>query len=204
MSREIPILFSAPMVRAILAGTKTMTRRLVKPQPEPWPANPAFLRRSDDLLTLEQLAARSPYGAPGAKLWVRETFSLEQAAETDDTISYRSDGACHERDGERICSRAPFKVGADALRWKPAIFMPRWASRITLEVTSVRVERLQEISEEDAKAEGVDSVSLSDVPRNCTLTHRDDFAQLWDTINGKKAPWASNPWVFVVSFRRLP
>jgi len=124
------------------------------------------------------LASRCPYGQPGHKLWVRETHMDLGAC-----YLYRADpGAETER-----------ALVAPGQRWKPAIHMPRAASRITLEVTGVRVERVASISESDAIAEGID-VTDGEQP---SVT----FARLWDSINGQRAPWQSNPWVWVVAFR---
>jgi hypothetical protein len=170
---ERPILFSGSMVRAILAGTKTVTRRIVRA--------PKSMR---DLASL-----RCPYGAPGDRLWVRETWQTETHPDDRDAakVSYRADGEVH-------CE-------GDRWTWRPSIHMPRWASRITLNVVSTRMERLHSITEEDAIAEGVDAVSVADVPRNGTLSRVADFAQLWQMINGKRAPWASNPPVWRVEFK---
>lgn len=179
--KERPILFSAPMVRAIVAGTKTQTRRIVKPGvlEDGWP--------------IAYAAERCPYGAPGDRLWVRETWA--KAGEVGDDIEYRADN--------------PDPLGA---RWRPSIHMPRWASRLLLEVTAVRVERLQDISEDDACAEGVqeldgtlDELALYARAKKmgeCATDSRVWFAELWDSINGTRAPWASNPFVWVVSFKR--
>ncbi len=190
--RERPILFSSPMVRALLAGTKTQTRRLVKPGvlDEGWPAVAP--------LAIASAADRCPYGAHGDRLWVRETFN---------TI------------GGRHFYRA---AAAKCNRWKPAIHMPRAASRLDLDVTGVRVERLQDITEEDVIAEGVQlAVTEEGRPLIAALTPyqpgkpirdwtiadywRSEYACLWDAINGKRAgaDWASNPWVWVVSFKRF-
>lgn len=181
--KEIPIIFSAPMVRAILAGKKHQTRRLVKPdgvlvdgggQPftQRWDGSEQVNWRRD---------VRCPYGVAGDKLWVRETWRHQASPHTVSSCRYRVDETPEN----------------DHYQWRPSIFMPRWASRITLEVTSVRAERLQEISEADAAAEGI-----AHVPPDSRLVPL--YAQLWDSLNAKRAPWASNPWVFVVSFQRLP
>jgi hypothetical protein len=200
--KERPILFSAPMVRAILSGTKTMTRRIVKPQPrqEPitngsadgtytmWPNDDACLEWADviaDPIYYAQ-AGFCSYGAPGDRLWVRETWQ-----ESDRGVHFRAD--------------TDIMPGT----WRPSIFMPRWASRITLEIADVRVERVQDISEEDAQAEGVQvtpghlSRPIGSKEQPTPYSHRQAFAALWDTINGKRAPWDSNPWVWVVSFCRI-
>lgn len=180
--KERPIIFSGPMVRALLAGTKTQTRRVYRARP------------------VDNIAAEhgpvwslpSPYGAPGDRLWVRETmdYSAEHA-----NFYYAAD---RRGVGEYVYARL---VARD---WKPrtvpSIHMPRWASRITLEVTEVRVQRVQDISEEDARAEGV-------LPAGANPSHykpaRDLFRTLWNDINEDRAPWASNPWVWALTFKRV-
>ena len=214
--KERPILFSGPMVRALLAGTKTMTRRVVKApvdfigagwkdgpdwnDPGSWgwedPENPSHF------LTLAREPSREdcsypiacPYGVPGDRLWVREAFvSGYEADDSGYLITEDADG--NELD-ERVWYRADCEdfrwYGDDGesvpVPWKPSIHMPRWASRLTLEITGVRVERVQEISEADAIAEGCDSA--------------DGFRELWGSINGDGA-WDANPWVWVVVFRQV-
>ena len=172
--KERPILFSGEMVRAILDGRKTQTRRVVKPQPPPLGG-----------------FVKNPYGQPGDRLWVRETWAL------DDKYYYRADGAVGDRCG----------------KWKPSIHMPRAASRITLEITGVRVERLQEITISDIYAEGAitdewlewrDDVSGVGMPAGSRIENeRDVWEKLWDSINGKTYPWKSNPWVWVIEFKRI-
>lgn len=169
--KERPILFSGEMVRAILAGTKTMTRRICKRQPQ------------SDLGASDMSKRGSPYGVPGDRLWVRETWALWDVGETEPRTIFRVD---------EDKSRTP-------RRWKPAIHMPRALSRIDLEVTAVRVERLQDIAEEDARAEGMDP----HYPPTVTEPHATLFQITWDSINGKRAPWSSNPWVWCVSFKRV-
>lgn len=210
--KERPILFSAPMVRAILAGTKTQTRRVVKQQPVfdiyrrdwRWESKSAIATWSGDRplsAALRGLCTHCPYGETGDRLWVRETFAV-----------------CGR--GEAPVYRADSRVEVPGVRWKPSIFMRRMESRITLGVTGVRVERLQEISEADAKAEGVERdptpddpagredprevgyPSASDVAHAEATKHRRWYAALWDDINGNGS-WASNPWVWVVEFRRV-
>lgn len=222
-----PILFSAPMVRAILAGTKTQTRRVVKPQPV---ANHrgkfSFSTFTDD----EGIEAywqnnplwgpvRCPYGRPGQGLWVRETFALEN------TRDYEGDAGIDEPEGPvkwveggayRLIPRyrataphtelmiAPTEADEIGMRWTPSIHMPRWASRITLEITDVRIERLQEISAGDALAEGINPHSVFPwMPDEIISTDPDvsRYAVLWESINGAGS-WAANPWVWVVEFRR--
>lgn len=207
---ERPILFSGPMVRAILDGSKSQTRRVVRGQKRiahdvtnfnlgafwGWAANDAAVRE------LGSQNLQCPYGTPGERLWVRESFTWRRG--NGIRPWYRADGEQPTReDGQPI----PWDAGP---RWHPSIHMPRRICRITLEVTDVRVERLQDISEDDARAEGVDDgpgrgshVYPSPRAARGPLGHRGVFRELWDTINGKRAPWASNPWVWAVSFRRV-
>ncbi len=156
---------SAPMVRAILEGRKTMTRRVIKFNLS---GRVEFKNRQWHIADPNAILA-CPYQI-GQTLWVRESFNYDE-----DTIYYKADG------------NHPSKY-----KWKPSIFMPRWASRITLEVTDIKVERLQEISEEDAQKEGLKLLQGGIVS---------EFAVLWDSINGKKYPWVSNPWVWVIGFK---
>ena len=188
--KERPILFSAPMVRALLAGTKTQTRRVVKPQPVELPDfnrgglsynvrgsvyrawNPAVMDPS------------CPYGRRGDRLWVREAWTQ----------------ACHPpRPGAEVFYRADGEIAPELGPWIPSIHMFRWASRITLEIVSVRVERLRDISEADAMAEGAEPYRLPVHPAREALRHVDGFSNLWESINGPGS-WASNPWVWVVEF----
>lgn len=192
-----PILFSAPMVRALLAGTKTQTRRAVRPQPD-WVHEGGAERRSGADFAM----IRCPYGVPGDRLWVRETWTFGV-------------GDCGHRD-----DGGPYRYGADggfSARWRPSIHMPRVASRITLEVTGVRVERLQAISEADCMAEGVQGhplrpddgwpictgfmVGADDGKTTLHPKPQDAYRRLWESINGAGS-WAANPWVWVVEFKR--
>ena len=190
--KERGILFSAPMVRALLAGTKTQTRRAMRVQQTL--GRPEYPGRRDKsgfstvhwLDTPEGIAgaiAACPYGQPGSKLWIRETHMDLGAC-----FLYRAnDGAEAER-----------SLVAPGQRWRPSIHMPRIASRITLELTGVRVERLQDISEADALAEGVRSKHTAD----CHYSARESYSVLWETINGPGS-WDANPWVWVLTFRRV-
>lgn len=195
--KERPILMSAPMVRAILAGTKTQTRRVVKPQPRILAGE--LLCWKDDALTDDQMAACSPYGQPGDRLWVRETFSGPWCMEAQDGIAAappskwgESSEIWYWADGE--------PTYGDWTRPRPSIHMPRWASRITLEVTGVRVERLQDISTSDAEAEGWPG---PDAENSISSTYPIAwYSKLWEEINGPGS-WTANPWVWVVEFKRL-
>lgn len=228
--KERPILFSAPMVRALLDGSKTQTRRIVKPQPVELPD---FNRGGLSInvggakyqtFSPEMYRHRCPYGQAGDLLWVRETWrhtasSLDEArAITEDIMSgsavdWRADYV------ERLIKTGEFtredaEVSSDFETWKPSIHMPRWASRILLEIVRVRVELLQGISEEDALTEGIESLTYGGLTtfRNYALT--DDEAEvspmlestiesyrtLWESINGAGS-WNANPWVLVVEFK---
>jgi hypothetical protein len=199
-----PILFSAPMVRALLAGTKTQTRRIVKPQPEvcgaDWLAKrrdgPAqflyYWPRGDGYAVNDRFVAEScPYGQPGDRLWVRESIHRGDAC-----ARYSADGS--------VVNLADWRWKRDNL---PSIHCPRELSRITLEITGVRVERLQGISEVDAKAEGIRWTDAG--PLHAHLdggfnfpTARDAYERLWGDINGPGS-WDANPWVWVVEFKRI-
>ena len=176
--KERPILFSGPMVRAILVGNKTQTRRVIKPQPNSVRASALVSSGLEDGHGNE---LRCPYGKPGDHLWVRETWAALHPG-TDDVMS--------EVDPQPpICSLAYMADNRNINgNWRTSIFMPRWASRITLEITGIRIQRLSEISHADGKAEGFDSL--------------DAFALLWDRINEKRGyGWHANPWVWAVEFR---
>ena len=193
--KERPILFSGSMVRAILDGSKTQTRRIVKKVPE------IMNQRNEFCVPLP-----SPYGVTGDRLWVRETGwerpertarMMREGADTWKKYYYDADGYNNDGDHEQ------FK--AWGFKRRPSIFMPRWASRITLEVTDVRVQRLQEISDDDVQAEGFprDDSPPHDGTRLNANGRRILFNGLWDDINGERAPWASNPWVWCVTFSRV-
>lgn len=163
-----PILFQSDMVRAILDGRKTQTRRVVKPQPQGFDAH--------------KMDWGCPYGQPGDLLWVRETVWIE----SDGTPVYRADGEFLDGWTQR------------GLRWRPSIHMPRWASRLTLRVTGVRVQRLQEISCADAACEGMGFHGCMGIPGDKEWL-RMHFQQLWEDINGVES-WGANPWVWVIEF----
>ena len=186
--RERPILFTGAMVRAILSGSKSQTRRVVKYQApdlvddDGWP----LVDRSID--GIGEVRGACPYGQSGDQLWLQETWAAPHAY---DHLPPRL-----IPQGARIHYAATEDRGG--LLWRPSIHMPRWASRITLEVTGVRVERLQDISEADALAEGVSAI-LDEMRR---ATPRCDFQALWQSINGPGS-WDANPWVWIVEFKRI-
>lgn len=176
---ERPILFSAPMVRALLDGTKTQTRRVAKP------------KRS-----IEPMTDECRYGQPGDRLWVREAWREW----SDAAWHYAADGLVLPKQRDRdlaafLAQRAPLTW--ESYRWRPSIHMPRAASRITLEVTDVRVERLHKISRGDAMAEGCPFANLQDGESPVRW-----YEYLWRAINGPDS-WDANPWVWVVEFRRV-
>lgn len=225
--KERPILFSGPMIRAILDGRKTVTRRPVKGgqiprldypgHDEPWVAVGQQHRRYGFVVygrTEEACAAKlgefgaCPYGRRGERLWVRETW-LEDP-EDDGSWGYTQYMGCKGSSLSDIPKRFQkpdhciFRAswnGSD-LRWRPSIHMPRWASRILLEITDVRVERLQDISEEQAIAEGVKSCERDIDPDGNDFSPVELFGGLWTSINGAES-WAANPWVWVVEFKRV-
>lgn len=229
--RERPILFSAPMVRALLAGTKTQTRREVKPQTAILTDEMARAFGVQPPLVENSAVVRCPYGAVGDRLWVKETWKADQVWDdfrptdipTGEPILYTAD--------DHATRIVPFGWG----RGRPSIFMRRWMSRIILEIVSVRVERLNDISESDAHGEGIfrkdygrvcghfgkwQDVGECSAPEHthpqlpgwqwretsshteCLDTARGAFANLWNHVNGPSA-WCANPWVWVLEFKRV-
>lgn len=197
--KERPTLFSYAMVRAILAGQKTVTRRVVKPPHD-------FLLAGG--AKLEHLA-RVPF-AVGDRLWVRETWGLRRHHDVTDWNRASVKGV-RFRDEWVLDYRADWGPSQEACFWRPSIHMPRWASRLTLAVTDVRAERLQNITEEQAKAEGItgpfdvgyQAYRIPDDSKPRFSSARAAFECLWDSINGKRGgrAWAYNPWVWAVSFQ---
>lgn len=191
MTKERPILFSGAMVRAILAGRKTQTRRVAKPVKHP---DFGDLYRPGALALEPQhvIERVCPYGRFADRLWVRETWGFNpDFPGMHNRACYRADPG-HEYDG---------------IRWKPSIHMPRSTCRLVLEITGVRVERLNDCSEEDARAEGcapawLDAEDDTRVQAEAPPTYRQGFARLWRDINGP-GTWAENPWVWVLEFRRI-
>ena len=209
--KERPILFSGAMVRAILEGRKTVTRRPVKRLALKWLEDgfePGFVADPDN--------AMCPYGQPGDRLWVREAWQLHEKFTDNCVVVYKANERnswteFHRRfpvEVSRGTQAKPFQTNG----FRPSIHMPRWACRILLEITAVRIERLQDISEEQAEAEGVErpenitNVDVWDGTErelfNAMNQPRDRFKRLWDDINGPDS-WGANPWVWVVEFRRV-
>lgn len=197
--KERPILFSGAMVKAILEGKKTQTRRVIKPQP----ASVWTEARMDNGVACFGApwvkgihVMNCPYGRPGDRLWVRETWGLSAAIPMGFQRS-AIDAHGVSLDRGDLAYRADEPSGRWC--WRPSIHMPRWASRLTLEIADVRVERLQAITKADALAEGIHP---SDKPH---VSERVMFQALWDTINGTRpgCAWADDPWVWVVSFQRV-
>lgn len=217
------------MVRAILEGRKTQTRRVAKPF-------------GDNVRVIEGVpkgylpgcpkgfVIDCPYGVPGDRLWVKETWRPEtdwigeKMLATSADIRFAADGEdgqqrwCDIPESQRQTATAMLSRavdGADGRKWHPSIFMPRWASRIALEIVKVRVERVQDISEPDAKAEGISVLPLqsdsdpsawyqSEPGVNQARNARSSYRMLWDSINAKRGfGWDKNPWVWVVEFRRV-
>lgn len=190
MTKERPILFSAPMVRAILAGRKTQTRRIVKD-----------LDRYKG--GIYNCSFCCPYGQPGERLWVRESVWLYGEKDVLQCARYPADAP----DGAKPLpiNNGPITPIPAPKRTTPSIHMPRWASRILLEITSVRVEQLQDISNHDIRAEGTPLIKLPSKlgnPAAYRYDHRADFMTLWSEVNGI-ASWFANPWVWVIEFKRI-
>lgn len=219
-----PILFSAPMVKALLAGVKTQTRRIFKPQPNMHDAGDCSINghRGDADYLMREVAPKFWLRIKvGDRLWVKETARITSWGEDGEVwMTYAADdaksGVLYPDDEEyleRLCARVE-RAGAElnaeglyenippAALVKPSIFMPRWASRITLTVTHVRVQRLQEISDEDAIAEGVEPTAFGDKDIDGDWWAGAPVAryqQLWNAINGAGS-WEANPWVAAYSF----
>jgi hypothetical protein len=209
--RERPILFSGPMVRALLAGTKTQTRRICRDQTATGyeyvtDMEAIFAKKPTSYTGWAKLnpglpfhlPTKCPYGSPGDRLWVREGFYLihpTQAAYSADASAILGDYHFAWRKNKK----------PQITQHRPSIHMPRWASRLTLEIVSVRVERLWDISEADAVAEGIGrydngTFGLDDPAACMGLTAKIAYMRLWESINGPGS-WEKNPWVWVVEFR---
>lgn len=184
--KERPILFSGPMVRAILNGHKTQTRRVVKdidPVEDLLFASPDGTRARRVCSGAYGPWVTCPYGKPGDRLWVRETFA---------TLDCHHGQTVYRADGEKNFTE---------MTWKPPIYMPRRGSRITLEIVGLRVDRLQDISDEDAKAEGAPEQRHPHGGSTLPQSYH-GYRELWESINGPGS-WDKNPWVWVVEFKRI-
>lgn len=209
--KERPILFRGPMVRAILEGRKTQTRRLVRPQvPEGYlydELTGLFVAKG----SLLGLIRSYPYGVPGDRLWVREKLEWNTSKGLDRGY------LCYGADGAKV-KGIPADAKPVTRKGLPGMFMSKWARRLWLEIVKVRVERLQDITEADAKAEGfaaegdpeeMDVESPDGIDRGAgpgyfsPRTHIAGFMRSWDSHNAAPFDWTSNPWVWVVEFRRL-
>ena len=238
--KEHQILFNAQMVRAILDGRKTQTRRVMKPQPdsthdgEPyWFIGGYRAWRFTGTTAILRIGSfnpiSSPYGKTGDRLWVRESWRIGAWDEDSGcvAIDYMADGYCRKEwikptndprgeifarlwlqsanDARKVygeLDQYDWQAGESPCRWRPSIHMPRWASRILLEVTEVRVERLQEISIQDAMAEGVAETAPRLKDLEPCMEWRYAYEDLWNVINGPGS-WDANPWVWVIEFRRI-
>ncbi|HCM1930527.1 TPA: hypothetical protein N3A15_002186 [Salmonella enterica subsp. salamae serovar 51:c:-] len=230
--KERGMIFNGEMVRAILDGRKTQTRRVMKPQPDPcpaprgghwWPSNvfKTMLHVEEEMQNSKGgwgglVGDACPFGDVGDRIWVRETFSC--IGNEDGHPVDANSNLCSREDAQRIYRASAIqKPGNYGLwtspdgfdfegAWTPSIHMPRWASRITLEITDVRVERVQDISQRDAIAEGgpPDHPSFSKISREMGFSDwpRSWFAQTWWGIYGREA-WNTNPWVWVIEFKRV-
>lgn len=190
--RERPILFSGAMVRAILSGQKTVTRRAVKSL-EPGCRYQGIEPDGMHLFTKGPACGKvkCPYGQPGDRLWVREAWSTHACFDSVAPRNLTTRSIAYLADGQ-------IKTG----KYRPPMFMPRWACRILLEITDVRVERLQEITEQQALTEGVASCAQDLDPDGNGYSPGELFSILWSSINGTDS-WNANPWVWVVEFKRV-
>ena len=209
--REPPLLMQGPLVRKTLAGLKTQTRRPIKPQPDDdivdveydaiadlWLGNTP---EDNDLGYTSSWAMRCPLGQVGDRLWVREMW----AHPGDEEIIYRADKWAAD-----LVAKWKEDPNYPQVKWTPSIHMPRWACRLVLPLVSVRVERVQDITEDDAKAEGVERISagpgwecwMGYGPGPSCGTARDSFRSLWISIYGQES-WDANPWVWVAEWDHI-
>ncbi|KEJ91116.1 hypothetical protein JS73_12945 [Synergistes jonesii] len=183
LNKERPILFSAPMVRALLEGRKTQTRRPLKPQPE------------KDKAVQEFYSVRCPFGSVGDRLWVRETYKIVPAAVCQCGEGIRRKVSPSDPDSVAVykCEWDRSPAGGP---WIPSIFMPYWASRIKLTILEVNIQRLQDITELQAMEEGVK-------PLCCSESYRAAFRRTWDWLHKPYglAGWDANPWVWAIEFK---
>lgn len=233
MGNVRPILFSGAMVKAILDGRKTQTRRVVKPQPAEVAASagkmPGLIRFKASDLTLQTWNDACPYGAPGDRLWCRETWQYYDWSEHGQPrIRYAANNDAlwrkvAEGDSDKVVNiwaelsgEDNFKIDSRARdrRWRPSIHMPRWASRITLEITEVRVQRVQETSAKDILAEGavlrphmdehLGKCPISAFDEKCYSDLQSLWSNAWHKIYANQGHgWDKNPWVWAITFKRI-
>jgi hypothetical protein len=203
--KEHPILFKTDMVKAILENRKPQTRRVVKQQAD----KREFFDFGGLYVPIERMPKYCPYGQVGDRLWVKETFMFNKGADVRESFVGTT--------SEFVLGEPPhylYKASSDkprGFKWRPSIFMPRKASRITLEITDIRVQRLNEIGYDDAIAEGMSKEMglrfgfASPYPEDkyLLMLARHIYVALWDSINGKKCPFSDNPFVWVISFKRV-
>ena len=215
MAKHRSIPFSGPMVRAILDGRKTQTRPITKPQPIIGASLPEdslrdarpcrrggyeYMGRDTGLRKIE--ISYKPYAFPGDILWVREPW-FHEVGEDYENAAF-ADGTLRDKKGMMWQLDGWTPTDADIWRKRRSIHMPRWASRITLEVTDVRIERVQEITAGDARAEGVSSTHDSPLTCGTALAYRPVFQELWESLYAKRGcGWKANPWVWVITFKRI-
>lgn len=212
--KEHPILFNGSMVRALLGGSKTQTRRIVKGA-EQWPANAVkavILETRGTAMAVDAQRytygpeIKCPHGMPGDRLWVRETFVQGWPCIDGNPDQFEEDGSEKPEHTWYRASKPDLEwdngEGRVNVRWRPSIFMPRALSRITLEIVSVRVERLQDISEADCCAEGCAGGHGSIPGYGYAATPLEHYNWLWESINGPSS-WGANPWVWAIQFKRI-
>ncbi|WP_312141363.1 hypothetical protein [Pantoea septica] len=208
--RERPILLNADMVRAVLNGSKTQTRRIMREQPEVIPkedehGKPGFwipFNVGKTMVRNDDMYIACPFGAVGDRLWVRETFRVHSRATDVATLVYK---ASARQSWTEQTHRVPVSVcnkPAVIEKWTPSIHMPRWASRITLEITGVHVERLNSMTEQDAIAEGCSGGHGSIPGYMYSATPHEHFHHVWESIYGADS-WQANPFVWVIEFKRV-
>lgn len=225
--KERGMIFNGEMTRAILDGRKTQTRRIMKVQPKPcnhenwpdyspdpqWKSYPSgwCCAVCNNGTTIDHRhhakGITCPYGTVGDRIWVRETFRVHSRATDVATLVYKASERNSWTEQTRRVPVAVCNKPATPEKWTPSLHMPRWASRILLEITDVRVERLNSISQEDAQAEGVELTgwrpTYSDPDSGGeVMTPYDNFAELWSSIYGDES-WQANPWVWVIEFKRV-
>lgn len=227
--KESPIIMSTPMMQAYLAGRKTMTRRVINPQPKQctvkvvqsmnprswisrWPVDLRGLYPDSEPTTMLGDIHKCPYGGVGDKLWFRETFTWVTIAENE--YCPNSEYFRRHPDGYPVVVIYKADTIPSVIKeynWTPSIFMPKWACRAKPLITGIKVERLQSIGFSDVMAEGCpiheDAEADYDedgiVVGGSWFAHHRWFQNLWDSINGKKHPWESNPWCWCISFERF-